>query len=215
MSSSTPPVDVDRAGARHVGGRPRDRPVERPVDLHRRRVVLEAADPVEDAPGHVLGLEQLEVELRRAVSASTALRASDLAPVRGAHADGAAAADDDPLHARAALDAAALALKRATSAAVSRPAPPSGTGHPSRWPRPTSVIPNSAPPGVSGVMSGMQRVAGEHARGRVAAESLDDEAAHGEQAEAREVEQAARAAEGQREPGAVADGRERVHERAR
>ena len=97
---------------------------------------------------------------------------------------------------RAARDPAAACLAAArTSASVSRPAPPSGTGKPSCWPSPTQDHRRRAPPpGVLGRDVGVQRVAGEQPRGRVAPRNslARRSGARAAAPKRREVEQAAR-----------------------
>ena len=79
------------------------------------------------------------------------------------------------------------ARSRATSASVSRCAPPSGTGKPCCWPSPHSTQPNSAPPAESGVRSACSALPASSHAAALAAEALLRQPPHRHQREAREV----------------------------
>ena len=129
--------------------RPRDRAVERPVDLDRRVVELEALELERCGSGSMrsnsaCGAGVGEDRARRArCSSPPAVRTPAARPPRTTIVGDLARRSD----------LAARGRSRATSASVIRPAPPRGTGQPSDCPMPHSTQPYSALPAESGVTS--------------------------------------------------------------
>ena len=98
------PADVHRAGARHVLVLPRDRPVERPVELDRRGPEPVAPQPRRVAPAQRVAAQREE---RRRQHVGHDDRGRDALAALDLDARHAAALDGDPRRARAGADAAA------------------------------------------------------------------------------------------------------------
>jgi hypothetical protein len=198
---------VHGAGAAGVLVAPRDRPVERPVDLERAVVVVEALEL--DA---VLGREHALVERRGAAVGEHRPRGVVRLAAGGAHAGHAAAAREDLGHLGVADDLPALGLQ-APGERLRQPAGATGCDRPAeRLPDPAQHPAVERAAGAVGRDVGVQGVAGQQPGGAVAVELLLDVPAQRQDPEAGEVEDGLRRAERAQHPHGRPDRREGLHQ---